>query len=153
MRWRLLFEPGRRRPVEVRNHVVMASMTSRGAKAPGFLARGDTRAHVCAGSQFNPAPGRGGHERACDAAGDDWHRHRDDAPMDELAITTAGHRLRRRDNCSGATFTDDFSLPCCRRNAACLASGLLWLENGLAARRALDEAAGRGDSCHCLAMA
>jgi len=34
-----------------------------------------------------------------------------------------------------------------------LASGLLCLENGFAARPALDEAAGRGDSCHCLAMA
>jgi len=98
MRWRLLFEPGRRRPVEVRNHVVMASMTSRGAKGRWASAPVATRALACAlgASLILHLVEAVTSERVMPLAMTGIGIETTRQSADELAITTAGHRLRRR---------------------------------------------------------
>jgi hypothetical protein len=56
MRWRFLLEPGRIRPVEVRNLIPITSMMSRGANALGVLARSDTRGIIWAEQPIAPTP-------------------------------------------------------------------------------------------------
>src|SRR5262245_7737354 len=94
MRWRLPFEPGRRRPVEVRNHVVMASMTSRGAKGRWASSPVATRALACALGASLILHLVEAVTSECVMTGIGIETTRQSA--DELAITTAGHRLRRR---------------------------------------------------------